>query len=92
MVLIISFPRHDEERGMERSMTFEAIEQCAISAGLSIGQTEKYFVQDGLRDLFGYSGKHDPERYFDPVVIKGISFTFPFTATKQEVDEGLQQL
>ena len=64
------------QKGMQRSMALETIQQTAIKAGLFIAQTEKYFVQDDLQDLFGYSGKHDPERYFDPEIIKGISYFF----------------
>jgi ubiquinone/menaquinone biosynthesis C-methylase UbiE len=79
------------KRGMERSMALEAIEKAANRAGLAVVQTEKYFVQDDLQDLFGYAGKHDPERYFDPEIVRGISY-FSIYASKEEVEVGLQKL
>lgn len=79
------------KKGMQKSMPFKRIEETARAAGLAIVQTEKYFVHEGLEDLFGYSGKHDPERYFDPAIIKGISY-FSLYATEEEVQNGLQLL
>lgn len=54
-------------------------------------QIEPYSVQPDLQDLFLYSGKHHPERYFDENFRNGIS-SFRLKANEQEVAAGLQQL
>jgi len=63
----------------------------ARMAGLTLVETEKYFVQNNLEDLFLYCGKHDPERYFDPEVRAGMS-SFAALSDKEEVSAGLKQL
>jgi len=79
------------QRGMARSLPLQTIEELAATHNLELLQTEKYFVHDELEDMFGYSGKNDPERYFDPVIINGISY-FSIYADKQEVETGLVEL
>ena len=79
------------KKGMRKSISLDAIREAAYHSGLEVVDTEKYFVQDDLQDIFGYSGKHDPERYFDPLVINGISY-FSIYADKKEVEEGLKEL
>lgn len=79
------------QRGMQRSLTLEQIAELAKNSGLTIAQTEKYFVQDDLQDMFGYSGKRDPERYFDPEVINGISY-FSLYADLVEKESGFKKL
>jgi len=79
------------KKGMEKSVTLEAIKEAASDAGLEIIETEKYFVPDDLQDMFGYSGKHDPERYFDPMIINGISY-FSIYADEKEIEAGLREL
>ncbi len=79
------------QRGMQKSLPLNTLTSLAGSAGLILVQTEKYFVQDDLQDLFGYSGKNDPERYFDPAVVNGISY-FSIYADKNELDSGFRSL
>ncbi len=79
------------QKGMAKSIPLQTISKMALKKGLSLTLTEKYFVHEELEDLFGYSGKNDPERYFDPVIINGISY-FSIYADKQELDNGLMEL
>lgn len=79
------------QRGMARSLPLDTLSGYAQEAGLKLRQTEKYFVHEGLQDLFGYSGKHDPERYFDPAIINGISY-FSLYADKEELENGFAAL
>lgn len=79
------------QKGMQRSISLETMNDLATKAGLALVGTEKYFVQDDLQDLFGYSGKHDPERYFNLDIIKGISY-FSIYADAKELQDGLQKL
>lgn len=60
-------------------------------AGLSLEETEPYFIRPDLEDWFLYSGKHDPSRYFDPMVRSGIS-SFSDLANAGEVQKGLARL
>ena len=53
--------------------------------------TENYAVQPGLKDLFLYSGKHDPAMYFDLPIRNGIS-SFSDLAHREEVETGLELL
>jgi SAM-dependent methyltransferase len=79
------------KRGRQKSVSLETITEAAHHSGLELAGTEKYFVGDDLQDMFGYSGKNDPERYFDPAIIKGISY-FSIYADKAEVEDGLREL
>jgi ubiquinone/menaquinone biosynthesis C-methylase UbiE len=79
------------KRGMLKSLPLSTLADHAKAAGLKMIETEKYFVHDGLQDLFGYSGKKDPERYFDPAVLNGISY-FSIYADKSELESGLRSL
>ena len=78
-------------KGMQRSLPLNSIREKASKSGLEIAQTEKYFVRDDLQDMFGYSGKNDPERYFDPALINGISY-FSVYADAKEKEDGLRKL
>ncbi|MEO8399790.1 MAG: class I SAM-dependent methyltransferase, partial [Ignavibacteriaceae bacterium] len=44
-----------------------------------------------LEDLFLYSGKHNPEQYFNPQIRKGISF-FSLFVNKDEIEKGMEKL
>ena len=79
------------QRGMKRSLPAKQLTEYATNAGFTNVCTEKYFVQDDLQDMFGYSGKNDPERYFDPEVINGISY-FSIYADENEKEKGLKML
>ncbi|MEL6656390.1 MAG: methyltransferase domain-containing protein [Bacteroidota bacterium] len=67
------------------------IKAALEQAGLEIVQQEPYFVQPDLEDRFLYSGKHQPERYFNPAFRQGIS-SFSLIAHQAEVDQGLAHL
>ena len=61
------------------------------SAGIRLLETEKYFVQEDLQDLFLYSGKHHPELYLRDKVRNGSS-SFSSLAHDTEVRAGLSML
>lgn len=71
--------------------SFDAINDALAEAGFMMTDTEKYFIQDNLKDNFLYVGKHRPEIYFDEGVRNGIS-SFSVLANRVEVMEGLSQL
>ena len=79
------------ENSVRQLPSFERVERALTSAGFSSIQTEKYFVQADLKDLFLYSGKHNPELYFKPEVRSGIS-SFAAFANREEVEHGLEKL
>ena len=70
---------------------YETIENHAAEAGLKITKTEKYFVQDDLKDHFLYVGKNNPAFYFNENIRQGIS-SFSALANVKEVIEGLVKL
>jgi len=84
------FPRMLAD-SMVQMPSLEAVEQSMEGTGLEIIDTEKYFVQPDLEDLFLYSGKHDPSLYLDPQVRQGIS-SFSALANAAEVGQGLSRL
>ena len=53
--------------------------------------TEKYFVQPNLKDLFLYSGKHQPAFYLNKKIRQGIS-SFSDLANEGEIETGLIKL
>ena len=79
------------EVGIQQMPAIEKVLPALESAGFTLLETEPYSVRPDLQDLFLYSGKYDPERYFLPEIRKGIS-TFASLANKEEVDHGLQLL
>ncbi len=71
--------------------SLDTVTKALKKSGINVIQTEKYFVDPGLQDLFLFSGKHDPELYFRPEVRQGIS-SFADLANATEVEEGLEAL
>lgn len=67
------------------------IEDAMENAGIQLEKTEPYFVKPDLQDLFLYSGKHNPDLYFNEKVRHGIS-SFASLANKKEVEKGLSAL
>lgn len=59
--------------------------------GLTLQLEENYFVQEDLKDNFLQCGKHQPEKYFDENIRKGIS-SFSMLAYQEEIDNGLIKL
>jgi len=70
---------------------FEKIKSAMLASDFEIIETEKYFIQPDLKDLFLYSGKYKPELYFTEKIRKGIS-SFSALANKEEVEIGLKKL
>lgn len=81
------FPRMLRE-SINQMPTFEKIKKAAEKAGFKIINTEKYFIQNDLEDLFLYAGKNRPKLYLDENVRKGIS-SFANLSLKEEVESGL---
>ncbi len=71
--------------------SFEAIEKAMNHGGFTITSTDKYFIQPDLEDKFLFSGKHNPELYFDTQIRSGIS-SFASLTNQDEVKEGLAKL
>lgn len=69
----------------------ESIEAIARHFDFNLVSQEKYFVKADLKDLFLYSGKFKPERYFDENILKGIS-SFWIFGHDAERENGLKQL
>ena len=69
----------------------DVLRHASINAGFVMQESEKYFVQNDLKDHFLYVGKNKPEIYFDVVVRNGIS-SFRALSNAEEVKNGLQQL
>lgn len=65
--------------------------ELANLAGFTLVGTEKYFIQDDLKDGFLYLGKYTPEIYLDENTRKGTS-GFSLLANKNEINRGLVQL
>lgn len=67
------------------------IENAMKKVGIQLEKTRSYFVRPDLKDLFLYSGKHNPDLYFDEKVRHGIS-SFASLENKDEVRKGLSTL
>jgi ubiquinone/menaquinone biosynthesis C-methylase UbiE len=84
------FPKMLKE-SMQQMPSWESVETAMTKAGFKITATEPYEIQPDLQDLFLYSGKHNPELYFEPSVRNGIS-SFAALANRTEVEAGLSAL
>ncbi|MGE3803001.1 MAG: class I SAM-dependent methyltransferase [Candidatus Kapaibacterium sp.] len=84
------FPKMMED-SVQQLPSFERVEAGLLSVGFTSIETEKYFVQPDLKDMFLYSGKHNPELYFRPDVRSGIS-SFAAFSNREEVERGLGRL
>ena len=71
--------------------SFERIALALDKSGFQFVNTEKYFIQDDLKDCFLYAGKNRPQLYFDEEIRKGIS-SFSALSNKNEVEQGLASL
>lgn len=71
--------------------TLESVETAMKESGIELLGIEKYFVKPDLQDKFLYSGKHDPELYFDEQIRNGIS-SFSSLANLTEIKQGLLKL
>ncbi len=84
------FPRL-MKASIKQMPTEEKVKIAMEKAGFRVSNTENYFVQKDLTDLFLYCGKDNPELYFNSQIRKGIS-SFSDLANKQEVETGLTKL
>lgn len=82
-------------RAIEKSAAvlpaLETIFDALQKEGFDSIETENYSVREDLRDLFLYSGKHQPEIYLDEKIRRNIS-TFTQLADEGEVKTGCRRL
>lgn len=71
--------------------TLKSVFHAMLNTGFKSIKPEKYTIKPDLKDLFLYSGKHNPELYFDAKIRHGIS-SFSSLSNKKEVDKGLEQM
>lgn len=71
--------------------TLENIKSAIVNSGFEIIEVDNYFVRPDVEDRFLYSGKNNPELYFDKNIRNGIS-SFSALANQKEVVEGLSEL
>lgn len=71
--------------------TEEEMRKILNNAGFKTVETEKYFIHDGLTDMFLYANKRNPAAYLDPKVRAGAS-SFRIYSIAEEVESGLVKL
>lgn len=79
------------EASIQRMPSLNILEEASRKAGFNLVKAEKYFIPENIQDQFLYSGKHNPEIYFNASVRKGMS-SFAALANQQEIAAGLEQL
>lgn len=84
------FPKMMKD-SMTKMPSFSTIESKLKQNGFVISETETYLIKPDLKDLFLYSGKHNPNLYLNNQVRQGIS-SFSQIANKNEVRQGLKAL
>jgi len=84
------FPQMMKDSMMQMP-ALKTIEDIMKQAGFSSFKTELYSVKPDLKDLFLYSGKHNPKLYLNPNVRHGIS-SFSSLANAKAVENGLKKL
>ena len=78
-------------KSLEQMPSLAQVSESLRQAGFASVETDPYEVQDDLKDMFLYSGKHQPELYLDEGFRAGIS-TFAGLASPEEVQEGCSRL
>lgn len=76
---------------IEQMPSLETVKKAMEQGGFKQFKTDSYAIRPDLEDKFLYSGKHNPELYFDSQIQKGIS-SFSALANQVEVAQGLSQL
>jgi ubiquinone/menaquinone biosynthesis C-methylase UbiE len=71
--------------------SFDLIKDRCIKSGFYSVEAEKYLIQEGLQDLFLFSGKNNPSLYFNADIRKGIS-SFADCKNENEISTGLEKL
>ncbi|XLS28644.1 class I SAM-dependent methyltransferase [Flavobacteriaceae bacterium M23B6Z8] len=84
------FPKMLED-SIKQMPSMESVFKAMENSGFSDIKKTSYEVTNELKDLFLYSGKHQPSLYLKPEVRNGIS-SFSSLANQKEVAEGLSRL
>ena len=84
------FPKMLED-SVKQMPSLKNVKNALISAGFSIHGIEIYSIKSDLQDLFLYSGKNNPELYFEDEVRSGIS-SFSSLSNRKEVKLGLAEM
>lgn len=79
------------EASIKQMPSLEDVERAMNINGFKVLKKEKYNVLPSLQDKFLYSGKHNPELYFEEKVRQGIS-SFASLSNYEEVQQGLIKL
>lgn len=79
------------EASIKQMPSLEDVERAMNINGLKVLKKEKYNVLPNLQDKFLYSGKHNPELYFEEKIRQGIS-SFASLSNYKEVQQGLIKL
>ncbi|MEM9075965.1 MAG: methyltransferase domain-containing protein [Bacteroidota bacterium] len=75
----------------EQMPSLEQVKKAMDASGFEFLETDAYFIKSDLEDQFLYSGKQNPELYFDEQIRKGIS-SFSALSNRTEVENGLMVL
>jgi ubiquinone/menaquinone biosynthesis C-methylase UbiE/heme-degrading monooxygenase HmoA len=79
------------KRAVETDPSVEAIETALSEAGFKHHEFVNWEVPENLLDRFAYSGKDNPELYFEEGILDGISL-FANLGHKDEIEAGLKAL
>jgi ubiquinone/menaquinone biosynthesis C-methylase UbiE len=70
---------------------FDSLQATLDRAGWRLCASEKFFVNKDIQDMIFFSGKHNPEIYFESTVRSSISY-FAAADNQAEVEQGLERL
>ena len=76
---------------IKKMPSFERIKEACFTNGIELLESFNYSIKPDLQDLFLYSGKHNPELYFDDKIRQGIS-SFSLLANSKEIDDSMAKL
>jgi ubiquinone/menaquinone biosynthesis C-methylase UbiE len=79
------------QQSIKQMPSMNLITQAMLHTGFKLVTSEKYFIQNDLKDLFLYSGKNHPAIYLDENVRKGIP-SFSTFSDAEELHQGLKHL
>lgn len=78
-------------RCVKQMPSLKLINQAMHHTGFRLIDSDKYFIEEDLKDLFLYSGKNHPAIYLDEEVRNGMS-SFAYLSAGQELQKGLEKL
>jgi len=70
---------------------FDSLQATLDRAGWRLQASEKFFVSKNIQDQIFFSGKHNPEVYFESTMRSSISY-FAAAKNQEEVTQGLARL